>query len=163
MASTAGGGDYTAGAKIGKTPDGRYIIANVVRGRYGTVERDAIMLNTARRDGVETRISIPQDPGQAGKSQVLYLTRALSGFSVETSPETGDKITRAQPLAAQINVGNVTNLNDGTWDTDALLAEMRMFPNGEHDDQIDACSRAFNSLMDSKTGMLEWIQTQVKV
>ncbi|MFM9746010.1 hypothetical protein ACKI2C_51510, partial [Streptomyces brasiliscabiei] len=81
-------------------------IANVVRGRYGTDERDAIMLNTARRDGVETRISIPQDPGQAGKSQVLYLTRALSGFSVETSPETGDKVTRAQPLAAQINVGN---------------------------------------------------------
>lgn len=163
LASTAGGGDYTAGAKIGKTPDGRYVIANVVRGRYGTDERDAIMLNTARRDGVETRISIPQDPGQAGKSQVLYLTRALAGFSVETSPETGDKVTRAQPLAAQINVGNVSILNDGTWDTDALLAEMRMFPNGEHDDQIDACSRAFNSLMDSKTGMLEWIQTQVKV
>ena len=38
-------------------------------------------------------------------------------------------------------------LDDGTWDTDALIAEMRMFPNGQHDDQIDCLSRAFNELM----------------
>lgn len=120
------------------------------------------MRNIAVRDGVKTRISLPQDPGQAGKSQVLYLTRQLAGFSVSASPESGDKVTRAEPFAAQVNVGNVLLLDDGTWDTAAFLNEMKMFPNGRNDDQIDACSRAFNELMDTRTGMLDWIEQQVK-
>lgn len=162
LASTANDGDYTAGAKIGVLEDGRFVIAHIERGQYGADERDHVLKNTATRDGVQTRISIPQDPGQAGKSQVLYLTRQLAGFSVSASPESGDKVTRAEPFAAQVNVGNVLVLDDGNWDTAALIKEMQMFPNGRHDDQIDACSRAFNELMDTKTGMLDWLQQQVE-
>lgn len=162
LASTANDGDYTAGAKIGVLEDGRFVIAHIERGQYGADERDHVLKNTATRDGVKTRISIPQDPGQAGKSQVLYLTRQLAGFSVSASPESGDKVTRAEPFAAQVNIGNVLVLDDGNWDTAALIKEMQMFPNGRHDDQIDALSRAFNELMDTKTGMLDWLQQQVE-
>lgn len=62
-----------------------------------------------------------------------------------TSPETGDKYTRAEPFAAQVNVGNVLMLR-GSWN-EPLMDEMRMFPNGTHDDQIDALSRAFSHLI----------------
>lgn len=147
FASTANDGDYTAGAKLGRLADGRYVLAHMVRGQFGADERDEILRNTAQADQRQTKISIPQDPGQAGKSQVLYLTRQLAGFSVSATPESGDKITRAEPFAAQVNVGNVLLLDDGTWDTKALIAEMRLFPNGKHDDQVDALSRAFNELM----------------
>lgn len=147
FAATTDGGDYTAGAKLGLLEDGRYLIANIARGQYGAHERDAVLRNTAAADTAHTKISIPQDPGQAGKSQVLYLTRQLAGFSVSATPESGDKVTRAEPFAAQLNVGNVLVLDDGTWDTAALLAEMRLFPNGKHDDQIDALSRAFGELI----------------
>ena len=91
------------------------------------------------------RVSIPQDPGQAGKTQVLYLTRGLAGFNVITSPESGDKVTRAEPLASQINVGNVLMLR-APWN-DELINEMRMFPNGKNDDQVDSLSRAFSELI----------------
>ena len=138
-------GDYTAGGKLGKLPDGRFIIGDMVRLRCGPDERDAALTNTASRDGKSVRISLPQDPGQAGKTQVLYLTRKLAGYPVTTSPESGDKVTRAEPLAAQINVGNVLMLR-GPWN-DALINEMRMFPNGTTDDQIDALSRAFSELI----------------
>jgi predicted phage terminase large subunit-like protein len=138
-------GDWTAGAKLGRMADGRYIIADVVRLRVGPDERDTALQNTAGRDGRSVKISMPQDPGQAGKTQALYLTRSLSGFKVSTSPESGDKVTRAEPLAAQINVGNVLMLKAG-WN-DALIDEMRMFPNGSHDDQVDALSRAFGEVM----------------
>ena len=37
-----------------------------------------------------------------------------------------------------------------------------MFPNGANDDRIDACSRAFAELVDTRTGMLDWIEKQVK-
>jgi len=142
-------GDYTAGALMGKLPDGRYVIADLVRIRSGPDVRDAAILNTAARDGHPVRISLPQDPGQAGKTQALYLTRKLAGYRVVTSPESGDKVTRALPLAAQINTGNVLLLR-GAWNA-PLLDEMRLFPNGAHDDQIDALSRAFADLIAGRT------------
>jgi predicted phage terminase large subunit-like protein len=127
-------------------PDGRFVIGDAKRLRAGPDERDAALVNTASLDGNRVRISIPQDPGQAGKTQVLYLTRALSGYPVTSSPESGDKITRAEPVAAQVNVGNVLMLR-GEWNK-PFLDELRMFPNGANDDQVDGLSRAFSHLID---------------
>ncbi len=138
-------GDWTAGALLGRLPDGRFIIADMVRVREGPDERDATLKATAARDGRQTLVSLPQDPGQAGKTQVAYLLKQLAGFRVQTSPETGDKVTRAEPFAAQVNVGNVLMLR-ASWN-ELLMDEMRMFPNGSHDDQIDALSRAFAHLI----------------
>lgn len=140
-------GDYTAGARLGRTPDGRFIIADMVRLRAGPDERDRALLNTAARDGDNVLVSIPQDPGQAGLSQAKYMVRQLAGYRVKASPESGDKRKRAEPIAAQINVGNVLMLK-AAWN-DVLINEMRMFPNGAHDDQIDALSRAFMELIGS--------------
>lgn len=139
------GGDPTAGVKLGKCSDGSLIIADVAHGDLGPDERDSLIRNTAALDGKNVRISLPQDPGQAGKTQALYLTRMLSGYTVKTSPESGDKLTRAEPFASQINVGNVKMLK-GSWN-DGLINEMRLFPNGNHDDRIDACSRAYAELL----------------
>lgn len=138
-------GDYTVGAKLGRLSDGRFIIADVERGQWETDERDRVLVNTAQSDGVFVTQDMPQDPGQAGKSLILYLTRQLAGYKVKSSPETGDKVTRAEPFAAQLNVGNVLMLR-GAWN-DPLKEEMRMFPNGKFDDQVDGLSRAFNGLM----------------
>ncbi len=153
-------GDYTAGAKLGKLPDGRLIIGDMVHLQAGPDERDAALKNTSARDGLLVKISIPQDPGQAGKTQALYLTRMLAGFPVHSSPESGDKITRAEPFASQVNVGNVLMVR-GSWN-DSLINEMRMFPNGTYDDQIDGLSRAAEALMGSNTGMIDWMQQQTK-
>lgn len=147
LASTVDG-DYTAGAKLGKLPDGRFVIADMVRLRRGPDERDAAIINAASLDSRSVRISIPQDPGQAGKTQVLYLSRTLAGYNVTSSPESGDKVTRAEPFAAQINVGNVLMLR-GQWNKE-LIDEMRTFPNGAFDDQVDALSRAFSELFGSQ-------------
>lgn len=139
------GGDPTAGVKLGKCEDGSLIIADIAHGDLGPDERDSMIRNTAALDGKTVRISLPQDPGQAGKTQALYLTRMLQGYTVKTSPESGDKLTRAEPFAAQVNVGNVKMLK-GAWNT-GLIDEMRLFPNGSHDDRIDACSRAYAELL----------------
>lgn len=158
--STSSDPDWTAGPKLGRMQDGRFVIADMVRLRGGPDERDAAIRNTAARDGKKVRISLPQDPGQAGKTQALYLTRMLSGYRVHTSPESGDKVTRAEPLAAQINVGNVLMLK-APWN-DELINEMRMFPNGTHDDQVDGLSRASEALMGGATGWLDWARQQAE-
>jgi predicted phage terminase large subunit-like protein len=145
LASTADGGDWTVGARLRRLPDGAFVIVDVTRLRGGPDAVEAAIVNTAKQDGRGVIVSLPQDPGQAGKTQALYLTRKLAGYQVKTSPETGDKITRAGPLAAQVNVGNVS-LTRASWNT-ALIDEMRDFPHGTHDDQVDALSRAFGELI----------------
>lgn len=151
LGASEGTGDPTAGLKLGQCPGGRYIIADVVRFQGGPDAVEAAIKNTATRDGVECQISAPQDPGQAGKVQVAYLGKQLAGFSVHFSPESGDKITRAEPFASQINVGNVMMLK-APWN-DALVSEMRVFPNGANDDQVDAGSRAFSHLVTQKVSV----------
>lgn len=150
LASTKGG-DFTAGGKVGRLQDGRYVIADMVRDRLESHERDALIKAVATRDGATLKQSIPQDPGQAGKGQVLAFAKLLAGHSVHFSPETGDKVTRATPLASQINAGNVVMLRC-EWNQ-ALIEEMRMFPNGSYDDQVDAVSRAFNGLLKPSVGI----------
>jgi len=145
LASTAGGGDWTVGGKIVRHGDGRYTIADVVRLQGGPAEVEAAIVNTATQDGRAVQIGLPQDPGQAGKSQVAYFTSKLAGYRVISSPETGSKETRAGPLASQAEVGNVSLLA-GPWNR-LLLDEMRDFPAGRHDDQVDALSRAFGMLV----------------
>ncbi len=139
-------GDPTAGAKLGLMPDGRLIIADMVHGAMGPDERDRAIKNTATKDTRVVCQSLPQDPGQAGKSQVVAFAKLLLGFNIHTSPESGDKVTRAELFAAQVNVGNVLMLR-APWN-DALVNEMRVFPLGAHDDRVDALSRAFAKLIE---------------
>lgn len=141
--------DWTVGALMGKDAIGRYFIADINRFRGSPSQVESSLKMTAALDGHEVPISCPQDPGQAGKSQAFHVTtQVLAGYSVEFSPETGSKVTRAEPLAAQMEVGNVYMLR-APWNK-TLIDELRMFPNGNHDDQVDALSRAFHRLTSAK-------------
>lgn len=144
LAATEGAGDWTVGVKIGRQKNGRFLIANVARDRKSAAGVERLLLNTASQDGYECTISIPQDPGQAGKAQTSYLVQQLAGYTVKTSTESGDKVTRAGPLAAQAEAGNVDIL-EGDWN-DAFFEEITIFPNGTKD-QTDAASRAFNEMV----------------
>lgn len=152
LASTVDG-DWTVGGKLGRLSDGRFIVADVRRERFASAQRDQMMKNTADGDGRgRVKQSIPQDPGQAGKSQVAAFAAMLAGHHLHFSPETGDKGVRADPFASQVNVGNVLMLR-APWN-DAFINELRLFPNGVFDDQVDAASRAFNGLMGPVSGVL---------
>lgn len=142
--------DYTAGMKLGRTSDDTFIIAHQLRDRGGPEASEAMVMNTAKSDGPRVYIDLPQDPGQAGKSQVLNYTKKLKGYKVSSSPESGDKVTRAESFAAQVNVGNV-KMVQGEWNQ-PLKDEMRIFPSGNHDDQVDSGSRAFNKLLTLRNG-----------
>lgn len=136
---------WTAGVKIGRAPDGRFYIADSRRIQGTAADAERLIVNTASQDGVEVAGSLPQDPGQAGKAQAQYLIRQLAGFSYRATPESGDKETRALPLAAQAEAGNVLLIR-GEWNRD-FLAELETFPMGKFKDQVDAATRAFSELV----------------
>lgn len=136
--------DYTARVKLARLPSGLFVVLDAWRDRGGPDEVDNWLLNISTQDRLDTpgvTISIPQDPGQAGKSQNLAFTRLLSGFTVDSSPETGDKATRAAAVISQCNGGNLAIVK-GPWNR-PFLDELAGFPSGAKDDQVDALSRAF--------------------
>ncbi len=136
--------DWTVGVKVLRDPTGRWIVLDVVRLRGSPGEVEKAIVRAAELDGRAVTISLPEDPGQAGKTQVSYLARALAGFNVTASRETGSKIVRATPLDAQVEAGNLVLLR-ANWNH-ALIEELRDFPYGRKDDQVDALARAFHLL-----------------
>lgn len=149
LASTAATGtrnpDWTVGVLLAKTNIGSFVVLDVVRLRGGPEETEQAILNTARLDGRQVPVLLPQDPGQAGKMQIAYFTKALMGYTVRSSPETGDKATRAMPVASQVNVGNFSIVS-APWNR-AFLDELAGFPGGAKDDIVDSLSRAFSDIV----------------
>ena len=144
LSSSTGNGDYTSGVLMGIDYPGRFWILDIVRGQWSPDERNERMRQSAVLDGPSVSIRLPQDPGQAGKEQAQALTRLLAGFSVKAIPVSGDKQVRADPFAAQVNAGNVMVFGS-PWNS-AFIEELRQFPNGRHDDSVDAAADAFNEL-----------------
>lgn len=142
--STTKKSPYTAGLKMG-VHRGTYYVGHVIRERELPEKVVDLIVATAKQDGKECTVDIPQDPGQAGKHQARYIAQQLAGFVVHFSPETGSKADRAGPVAAQAAAGNV-KLVDGPWIA-AFLEELEVFPNGAYLDQGDALSRAFARLL----------------
>ncbi len=138
---------FTAGVLMGVTPQGEFVIADVVRGQLTPSQVEATIRNTASQDAsayAGVRGSVPQDPGAGGKAWARAIIKAAAGFAYRATTESGDKETRAQPFAAQVEINNVKLLN-GAWNK-AFLDEIEMFPNATIKDQVDAASRAFMEL-----------------
>jgi predicted phage terminase large subunit-like protein len=147
-AGTQGGGKYSAGVLMGRRPNGRVIVADIVRGQWSALNREAVILQTAQADRAAKRtvaIWVEQEPGSGGKESAEATVRNLAGFVIHAERVTGDKLTRAQPLSAQAEAGNV-ELMAAPW-TEAFLSEAQNFTGVSGVmDQIDAASGAFNKL-----------------
>lgn len=149
-ATKKGQGARTAGVKLGRTPDGRYIVGHVIKDRWDGNGVRQVIKSTAEMDGRSVTISLPQDPGQAGKVQAQDFVAALAGYKVKTEPESGDKFTRAEPFAAQCAAGNVYLLKHEGWNQD-YIDELCAFPGAVLKDQVDASSGAFGRLVGTRT------------
>lgn len=142
--------DWTAGLKLERSKQGIFYISHVVRLREGPMNVERAVKNTALQDGKGTWVGIEQDPGQAGVADAQNYVRLLAGLVVKVNRVTKDKVTRALPVSAQCEAGNVKILR-GKWNED-LLRELENFPEGSHDDQVDTLSGAFNLLTDGLVG-----------
>jgi predicted phage terminase large subunit-like protein len=145
LAATDGGGAYTAGVLVGwRVEARRVIIADVRRARLGPDGVRKMVADAADFDGDDVPISLPQDPGQAGKAQARDFVVRLAGYRVRIEPQSGSKETRAEPLAAQVEAGNV-DIVTGAWNRD-FIEELRHFPRSVYKDQADAASSGFNAV-----------------
>lgn len=143
-AGTEGGtGAKTAGVLMSYAAPYWYI-ENVIAGRWSALERENTIKQTAVSDGKRATVWVEQEPGSGGKESAEATIRNLAGYTVRAERPTGDKVTRAEPFAAQCEARNV-KLVRGDWNY-SYLDELTAFPNGATKDKVDASSGAFNKL-----------------
>jgi len=139
--------DYTVGLRLEKDRNNILYVTDMVRIQQSPLGVQTAIKNTTSQDGISVRIGIEQDPGQAGVSEADYLLRMLQGYNVKTFKATQDKVTRALPVSSQAEAGNIKILQ-ASWNDD-FLRELENFPEGSHDDIVDAFSGAFLMLTDA--------------
>ena len=121
---------------------------DVVHMRGTPHEVETAIAETARLDGTCCRRSAcRKTPDRPANTRSLTLLAALPAIASATSPETGAKTTRAAPVASQVEAHNLAMVR-AKWNH-AFLEELRDFPFGRKDDQVDALSRAFTMLTEA--------------
>jgi len=144
--SSSPGADRTASARLERGPDKRFYLLHSAAKRGGPGDVEAFIARQHADDPRAVDWSIPRDPGAAGALFASYVVREIApGRHVASSPETGDKVTRAKPVSAQAQHGNFVIVRHPGWEQ--TRAELVDFPYGEHDDLVDAISRAFAAVL----------------
>jgi predicted phage terminase large subunit-like protein len=157
-AATQDGGCHTCGVLMGADYQGRFYIADVVRGQWSTFQREEIIKQTAQADGQrfhhQVRIFIEQEPGSGGLDSARSTIKNLAGFPVFADRPSKDKRVRAEPFAAQAEAGNVIFIEppgNRNW-LPQYIDELEGFPEGDAD-QVDASSGAFNKLIEGSSAV----------
>lgn len=133
--------DWTVGAKLGIDVAGRVAILDLRKLRGSPRQVDELVRRTAHEDGAAVLVRIEEEPGSASRIVVDQFRNALQGFDVQGVATKANKVSRAKPLSECAASGKLVVVR-ASWNA-ALLDELEVFPDGLHDDQVDACSGAF--------------------
>lgn len=152
--------DWTAGVRLGKARDGFWYVSDVRRFREAPARTEAIIRQTAELDSKRVEVALEQEPGSSGVIAAHhYRSRVLAGFGVWVIRSTGDKASRARPVAAAA-AGRLIRIVRGPWNRD-FLNELEAFPQpGVHDDQVDGLSGAYTRLL--KTNALQYAREEAE-
>jgi predicted phage terminase large subunit-like protein len=136
--------DASVGVLLSRDSAGIYYIEDVRKmfASPHTVER--AMRTCAQQDGPDTIVAFMQDPGSAGVNEAQATARALDGCNVRFAVASGDKETRAKPVSAQAEAGNVKLVR--ALRNDEFLRVLENFPAGKHDDEVDALFGAYETI-----------------
>jgi len=149
-ASTKTQADFTASACVALSKDtGDVYIRDLIKLKAEWPDVRKVIISTAL---VETGVQVGVESavhGLAGFQELMRLPELANTF-LRSIRVDKDKISRALPVASRAEQGKV-KLVRGNWIPD-FLDEATSFPNGQHDDQVDACSGAFQMI----TGQREW-------
>ena len=124
--------DWTRGLLLYRYPNNLFVIADLRSMRDTPGQVETLIKNVASHDSTSVRVMSQQDPGSAGVAEAINFKRMLAGFDVRTMLTSKDKITRAKPVSAQAEAGNIKVLR-AIWNEE-LFNELENFPDGKHDD-----------------------------
>jgi conserved hypothetical protein len=138
---------FTAGVLMATRSNGRFVVIDVINQQLKAGDVRKLVKTTAAADNAKygyVKQRLPQDPGQAGKEQAESYIMMLAGYDAVTRQESGSKQTRAEPMAAQWQIG-MFDVVAGAWNEE-YFNQLESFPESKFKDMVDAGSSAFNEL-----------------
>lgn len=145
--------DWTSGTRMSRDENGIYYVEHVARFRDRPAGVETKLLETADSDGYTTNVTVPQDPGSAGKSYSTDLIRKFAerGYRCRSRPTNKDKVTRFAPFSSAAEAGLVKVVR-GEWN-ESFFTELESFTGDGKgkDDQVDSTADAFMELAERKT------------
>ena len=92
--------DFTVGVKM-LMHGGQFYILDVIRVQKKPADVEALIKETAQKDGRHVQIYMEQEPGSAGLAVISHYSRnVLPGYAFEGIRSTGNKVDRAKPFSA---------------------------------------------------------------
>lgn len=166
FASTADGGDYTAGALClyNKVTDELYIL-DMRRGQFSAAKAEEVLAEESENDQKQWssrynyKVGIEKEPGSSGdyavRSFEKIVAQSAPGTKVVSYRATKAKQLNAAPLLAAAEHHRVWLVDDGTvgpsnpegtgW-IQEFYGEVDRWPDADNDDQIDAVTVAYKML-----------------
>lgn len=143
--STKEQADYTVMAIVARTPKNNLLVMDLVRERLQAPDiipmiKDKVREHDLQYVGIE----------KVGFQLALIQIARREGLIVRELRADRDKINRALPLSAKLEGGQMYFKSNALW-YDTLNREMLQFPEGEHDDIVDALSYAVQETQMKKT------------
>lgn len=136
--------DRTAGVKM-CTEGGIYYVMDVFTFRGNPGETEAERRAIKAQDGPSVKIREEQEGGSSGKTVVFLAARdQFKGYDYMGVPASGSKQARAVP-SSRAAYNGLIKVKRAPWN-DQFFAELEAFPDGKHDDIVDAFAGAFNEL-----------------
>jgi predicted phage terminase large subunit-like protein len=159
LGATADAGDYTSGTLMSEDVEsGMYYMEDIRRFQKSPKKTEKAIKTVAELDNsivADVKILIEQEPGSSGKTVVdHYVQDVLKKFVADGRRVTGDKFVRAQPFFAAAEAGKMRLLR-GSWNQ-AFIDEILQFPDGDHDDQVDSTTGAYNDLITKRPKAGTW-------
>lgn len=139
--------DYSVFQCWGQTLDGQIVMLDMVRGKWEAPELETMarafwQKHKAVQNAGALRAFYVEDKA-SGTGLIQRLKR--EGIPIIGIPRDVDKVTRAMDAAPYVQSGNVLLLRNLEQLSD-FLSEASVFPNGTHDDMIDAAMSAISGM-----------------
>jgi phage terminase large subunit-like protein len=163
MASTKDGGDFTVGARgILALKDsqflreGNFLVDHIIRGQFSPAKAEAVFKVTNQQDIRQfplIQFGMEEEPGSSGKYSVRHFQGILHkdvdggnnyNLVAENAAAKGSKLLAASHYIGAIEKNRV-GLLEAEWNQD-YLDEIEVFPEGMHDDQVDATGGCYRLL-----------------
>lgn len=131
--------DRTAGICCARAPNGHYWFRDGIAGRWEPVDARKVILDAMQSE--PWPVGIESVASQSMLWKDIALDPRAAARAVEPLAVSTDKLTRALPWISRASQGMV-HFVAGEW-VEPWLAEVEEFPDGEHDDRVDAMSLAY--------------------
>ena len=132
--------DYTVIVSCARTPSNKVFVEDMVRVKMEGPDIVPTMLRESRKYNWKYVCMENQ-----GLSKPFIQEAGRSGLRVNQIRAEKDKITKALPLSARMEAGEIMFRKDALW-LPELERELLTFPVGAHDDQVDALGLAAQSI-----------------